>query len=346
MKIALLNLLYDNNYGGHLQRYALMHIIEGMGHTVEHLNCGYTRMGVVGQMKEVARSLLCLVPALEHRYADPNYAANKFYNRYVKHTKVITNRNELIRYTDYDLFVVGSDQVWRKSYMTFGMNTYFFDYLPDDKPRVAYAASLGLDADDYTEEEVLRLKPLYEKFRAVSVREKNALDILVKRKWIKPQAQLAIDPTLLLDKEEYLKIISDNKTIKPNGQLFLYTLDLGDELTRLIEAKDLKKKYTSYTATIKTRVPCSIPQWLRNIAESECVVTDSYHGLVFSIIFNKPYYLIENTNRGVARFQSLFELLGLQSDGLDMSAKDWQSVNNRIKQLRSESIDFLKENLK
>ena len=352
MKIALLNLLYDNNYGGHLQRYALMKVLDGLGNETVHLYCRNEPSSISEKIKGSIRKILFLLTGLLsrhnlmeslcNRYGNKNMAGDMFYKKYIKHTSQITNREDLKKYLDFDVFVVGSDQVWRKRYMLWGMGTYFFDYLPNNKTKIAYSVSLGANIEECTPEEIEQLTPLYNNFKAVSVREDSAIEILHNRGWNKPKPVLTLDPTMLLSRDNYLTIINDNKTRTPKGDLFVYVLDKSDEVKNVISKYNLDEKYKPYSISIKSRNPQSVPQWLRNFRDAKCVITDSFHGLVFSVIFNKPFYLVLNEQRGSARFISLLNQLGLTQNGLDLQQKDWIEVNSRIESLKKQSFYFIK----
>lgn len=352
MKIALLNLLYDNNYGGNLQRYALMSVLQEMGHEVTHLNCRHVAKDpyilIKAYLRRVFTTILKLFPLLKisasliNRYGNPCAESDAFYKKYIKHTRIISNKMELQRYLNYDVFVVGSDQVWRKKYMLWGMGMYLFDYLPDNKTKIAYSVSLGSTNEECTPEDIEQLTPLYEKFKAVSVREESALEILRNRCWNNPKPVLTLDPTLLLPMAKYQTIINENKTREPRGNLFIYVLDKTEEIEGVIKKYNLEANYKPYNIALESRNLESIPQWLRNFRDSKCVITDSYHGLVFSIIFNKPYFLVVNEQRGAARFDSLLKQLGLKYNGLELRQEDWIEVNRKIEGLKAQSIDFLR----
>lgn len=329
-----------------------MSVLQEMGHEVTHLNCRHVAKDpyiyIKAYLRRVFTTILKLSPDLKisaslvNRYGNPCAESDAFYRKYIKHTSIISNKMELQRYLDYDAFVVGSDQVWRKKYMLWGMKTYLFDYLPDNKTRIAYSVSLGSTYDEYTPEDIEQLTPLYEKFKAVSVREESALEILHDRGWNNPKPVLTLDPTLLLLKEKYQAIINENKTREPRGNLFVYVLDKTEEIEDVIRKYNLEADYKPYSIALESRILESIPQWLRNFRDSKCVITDSYHGLVFSIIFNKPYYLVVNEQRGSARFESLLKQLGLEHNGLELRQEDWIEVNRKIDRLRAQSIDFLR----
>ena len=156
-RIALLNLQVDANFGGHLQRFALIRAMQRMGYDVTHLNTRFpsARKSVMKRLKGGLKRLM-LYPyyaikrnaeykplRLFKYYIKHEDVTEAFYDKYIPHTKRIFSNEELAGYTYYDCFVVGSDQVWRKSIAAnYGLFTYLFDYLPEDKKRISYGASL------------------------------------------------------------------------------------------------------------------------------------------------------------------------------------------------------------
>lgn len=355
-KIALLNLQVDANFGGHLQRYALISTLQKMGCEVEHLNTRFpsSKKSVMKQLKGGLKRLL-LYPyyaikrnaeykplRLFKYYIQHEPVTEAFYNQYIPHTNRIYSKEELTRYTDYDYFVVGSDQVWRSSMAAVsGLFTYLFDYLPDDKKRIAYGASLGTDKSELTDEEIVRFRDLYAKFKAVSVREKSGLDLLASYGCKQPKAEWVLDPTLLLTKEDYSATIDAGQTTPLQADIFCYVLDLEEKKSEAI-MRIAQEKGMSYHIWHKTE-HYTVEQWLRSFRDAKMVITDSYHGLVFSLIFNKQFMLLRNDYRGNARFESIVEQLGV---ALDKEQQDYSAINMAIAQSREQSLLFLKSSLK
>lgn len=358
MKIALLNLQYDNNYGGNLQRYALVTVLQGMGHDVTHLNLrfNYIKKRWYSQLYRIIRGFAVKMIKREKIGVFEDYkrqiAYNRkcavtdvFYNKYVNHTKPIFFKRDLCRYLNYDVFMVGSDQVWRKKIAAiYGISTFFFDYLPDDseKKRIAYGVSFGTDINELDKQDLSFLTPLYRKFDAVSVREDSALDLIDSYHWYSPKPIQVLDPTLLLNKYNYSLLIDNGKTHPLKGNLFCYILDMTAEKQKLIDNISEQKKLKPFVIGINDTQP-SVEQWLRSFRDSDYVITDSYHGFVFATIFNKPFTLIQNAFRGNARFNSLIHTL-YKDTSIDNPC--WDRVNQNIKNWQSISYSFLNCNLR
>lgn len=358
MKIALLNLPVDNNFGGNLQRYALVKVLQDMGHEVVHINLRYDySKSFVGKLWTMFRRfagncyhLRCRPLLPEWEYKNKLRYVDKFYNRYIPHTEIYGKdfKEKFKLLPQFDFYIVGSDQVWRKR-MTgvngYGISTYFLDFLSDDQKRIAYGVSLGTNEDELLDDEITKLKGLYEKFCAVSVREKTALNIFDKYHWINPHAVSVLDPTMLLSASDYCHLIDNAKTTQCNGDMFCYILDMEDEKKSKIDQLKTEMNLTPFVYSIddKQKNLVSIEQWLRAFRDCKFVVTDSYHGLIFSIIFRKPFYLFRNKNRGNARFDAVRDLFGLD---LNNSIQDYSFIDSILNEMKERSVDFLNQNLK
>lgn len=345
MNVGLLNLTIDFNYGGNLQRFALVSILQELGHDVVYLELHRPYSGsnmdrLYKRLKDLIKDFL----VYNSNKAKEKWPVRRFQLEKIPHTKPIFGKKNLIKYRNkFDAYVVGSDQVWRKSIAIFyGVNTYFFDFLENvDVKRVAYGVSLGSERNEFCYDDLQTLSPLYQKFDAVSVREMSSLKLFDELGWTFPPAKLVLDPTFLLQRDEYEALIDCQKTFPIQGDIFCYILDKTEEKQNVINAFEQKLHASSFWLSLNDGA-VSVEQWLRSFKDSKFVVTDSFHGLVFSIIFNKPYYLIKNASRGNARFDSLFDLLGISCDG---SSLDWERINSQIASLRKESIEFLRKSL-
>lgn len=353
VKIALLNLPVDNNYGGHLQRYALMELLGQMGCEVVHLNTRFPFEKKIGfkKAKFVVKRFFKyfifrlngkeVVPEFKYLrcyiYGDP--ITEYFYRHYIKHTTRIYCKNDLLEHLNYDLFMVGSDQVWRNRFTShYGIDSYFFDYLPKSSNRVAYGVSFGTSENELDQIAVNRLAEYYKRFSKVSVREGSAILLIADFGWESPKPTCVLDPTLLLLKKDYLKIIESGKTKLSNGNLFCYVLDKTNQVDEVVSALCKERGLTPFTVSLDS--DCTIEQWLRSFQDAVFVVTDSYHGLLFSLIFNKPFYLCMNAMRGNARFESVLNLLGITGREMEY---DWNKINEVLAKERIRSLDFLQD---
>ena len=279
-----------------------------------------------------------------------------------------------------EAYVVGSDQCWRPLYSPCLPN-YFLDFSKDwDVKRISYAASFGVDSWEYSEEETRICAPLAQKFNAISVREETGIALC--KEYLGVYAVHVLDPTMLLDADDYNTLVQafDPKifNIAPehrvkttldvkDKKLFCYVLNMNVQKQTFIQTVSKAKGLTPVECMPKDfraqevfeNCPddCTFPPvelWLQSFRDAEMVIADSFHGTVFSIIYNKPFWVLGNPDRGMARFHSVLKMFGLEDrlvtpdklDTLDIDAPiDWNSVNARREELKQKSLTFLKENL-
>ena len=357
-KVALLNLPFDNNYGGNLQRYALMKVVSNMGYDIYHIYLSqkeqlpWYKVAFSYSKRYIQRHLfhkeiiVFQERELNRKNAKKNELALDFYEKYIKHTSPCYSISDVSKVCkdQFQIFVVGSDQVWRKAMAgLLGIENYYLKFVRNKNIiRIAYSVSFGTEHCDYVDYDIKRLSSLYSKFNAVSVREIDALKTIEQLKWNNPKPILTLDPTFLLPSQEYVKLIIENNCKKTTkGKLFCYILDINDDIISLIRTKEKEYRVTSVIQQLDESETISIPQWIANIYYADYIVTDSYHGCVFSIIFNKPFLFVGNERRGNSRIKSLYSILGInETDDID-----YEVVNKKIESLRVDSILFLKKSL-
>lgn len=217
-------------------------------------------------------------------------------------------------------FIVGSDQLWNPS-LYFNAGYYTFLGFSNKSKRISYSTSFGKDrfTDDirYVEEAKRYLK----RFDGISLREKSGVDLC--NNIFGLDAVWNLDAVFLTTKERYLEIASESKVEKPNRYLFAYILDptpYKDELIKAI-AKEKQLEYVMVTdggrvaadeeinTELEVKKTVSVQDWLSYVADSDFIITDSFHGACFSIIFEKQFISIKN--RGITRMESLMNQFGL-----------------------------------
>lgn len=358
MKIALLNMYYDNNYGGNLQRYALSCVLRRLGHEVTYLyirqnwNLYSGKRILKDTIKKIIKHYLlfqeteqvCWWKTENEQYKKQTSVTEHFLEKYIHHSPVLSGKFWLECYAKrnhFDAFIVGSDQVWRKLYVQrFGLGMWFFDFLPEKYigKRIAYGASFGVSEPEYTKEEQDLIRPLFNKFDAVSVREQSGLDLLKQYGWTSPEATCVLDPTLLLSANDYSLLIENANTKPLAGKLLCYILDMDVEKEQLINLKASELNLSPTILSSGKDATASVEQWLRNFRDAEYVITDSYHGLLFALIFHKSYRLIVNRSRGASRFESVERQLKFHIN----EPMDWDKLDEQLVAVRNHSIRFLK----
>lgn len=376
MKIGILSLILHTNYGGILQSYALQTILERMGHTVVVLDKDRD------SHKSAIRQCLTLGKYILYRYLlkknikyynprklnrerkEREQNTQAFINKYI-HRRVVRNIQSGIL-KDVEAIVVGSDQVWRPKYFEAqwktGIEHAFLKFASSYQiKRIAYAPSFGTETWEFSDEKTNICSELLQVFDAVSVRETSAIE-LCRNKLYRNDVIQTLDPTLLLSKEDYEYLIKRADVKKSPGNLLCYILDYSEEKQELIErvAKErhlvpfhTNSKIGNPDAPQKDRIQPPVEQWIRSFMDADFVVTDSFHACVFSIIFERPFVVIANEDRGTSRYKSLFSMLSLESHLLN-SIDEYDSslsyiVNektiNRLKKLKRTSMSFLREAL-
>lgn len=331
MKIAILTQPLGKNYGGIMQAWALQQVLKKMGHEVVTIDYNYPAPNFFYKQARLGYRLIKKI--LGKRVAPLNFE-NQF-PYLLQHTQDFINKNiSISEYVDndialeqhfnrykYDVIIVGSDQTWRPKYSP-SIYNFYLGFLKNKKiKRLAYASSFGVDSWEYSEEETKKCAELAALFDAISVREESGIDLC--KKYLGVDSECALDPTLLLSKNDYFELIGDRWNKKSCEGVYTYFLDFNDEKMNAAEyiARDLdtytyncQAKYglgdSSSNDLNDYKMP-AVQSWLASFASARFVVTDSFHGMVFSIIFGKPFIVIANKDRGVARFVSLLSKLNM-----------------------------------
>lgn len=371
MRIAIMTVPFNNNYGGFLQAFALKRVLQDMGHEVIFVmrRRNYQRV-YLNRWKNLFRYLAkkdyeCQF-LNDHKLKRLSKHTNKFVNKYLKPwTKECYRSEQLdqLRNLDVDVYIAGSDQCWRAKFAYDYIDDYFFRFLKGTKKkRIAYAASFGTEEFEYSLEMQKSVTELLKEFSAISVRESSGISLLENYFDVpKGMAVQVLDPTFLPPVEVYKDMIKDFP-VNESEYLFTYILDESEDKQELINT--ISDKYglkvinqEAQTKDVSVMKPIEpVELWLSRIAHASFVVTDSFHGTVFSILFNKPFIVYGNVNRGVTRFKALLGKFGLEDRYIDCkehldkiaedSSIDWNSVNAKLKERRDKSIFFLKQSLK
>lgn len=365
MKIAILTLPLDTNYGGIMQCYALQTILECMGHEVQVLTRPqYGRSYYIMYPVNICKCLFkrfILGESITILKA-PNQIIRQHTNRFIhQYIHQYTKRKWTSKIASrFDAIVVGSDQVWRPAYFR-PVKEAFLSFLGNtDIKRVAYAASFGVDYCEYAEEDRPFFSSLLKRFKAVSVRESSGVNIC----WqcFGTRAIQVLDPTLLLSSDDYRNLIRKINTQPSKGNMLVYMLNRTKEKEELVKRISQEKRLTPFwmssdldddTLPLEQRIKMPVEQWLRSFNDAEYVITDSFHGCVFSIIFRKQFLAIGNKERGLGRFHSLLALFSLQNRLIlspneyndDLPLIDYCQVQKKLHILQNESISFLRTNL-
>ncbi|MCP2043981.1 polysaccharide pyruvyl transferase family protein [Pontibacter sp. HSC-36F09] len=379
-KVGILTQPLHNNYGGLLQAYALQKTIKSFGHDAWIINRKYNRRGLLKELKSYAEVFI-QGHILNNKDFVIQYPTRKEKLKIGKHTAYFTDKYispitslidsddsmYMLQKEDFDAYVVGSDQVWRPKYSP-NITNFFLDFLDDKKKikRIAYAASFGVSDWEFTRQETEKCSTLIKKFDTVSVRETTGVALCYENLGV--EAIRVLDPTLLLEPQDYSMLIQQENEPKIEGTLMTYVLDrdaekdcfihnVANELNlTLLSEMQIKPFTIENRKEIQNCIFPPITKWLRGIRDAEFVITDSFHGCALSILFNKPFLAIGNERRGITRFESLLQLFGLEerliTDITNIKRKliletiDWRKVNDILAYERAKSIKFLQDELK
>lgn len=370
MRIAILTQPLRFNYGGILQNYALQQILKKMGHQVVTLDPSryhkqsklpyyFLRHCFTRYLKRVPIDILVEY----HRDVEVKTKGHHtfpFIDRYINRIE-IRNTSDILERA-FDCLLVGSDQVWRPKYNIGRLDDMFLSFANTwNVKRIAYAASFGSEQWEMNEVQTEKCAKLIQLFDSVSVRESSAVGLC--QKYLHKEAVLVLDPTLLLDFSDYLKLIPNYNSNTENNILATYILDQSDLADGFVQQvshalhlniKPLCSKFDDPNAPIEQRIQPPIEHWLKGILDAKFVITDSFHGTVFCIIFNKPFLTIANSQRGIARFKSLLQLFNLEnrliidnhSDDFNhfyFESIEWNEVNKKKEALQHHSLHYLTE---
>lgn len=324
-KIGILTQPLHNNYGGLLQAFALQSYLKKTGNEAVTIDFQYGKIPfytkVRGVISNIYRKFILqenvryILPPSKKEAKRIAFNTDRFKNENIDVTERLTSIEQfsLLNKYGFDAYIVGSDQVWRPIYSP-RISTYFLDFLGEDSQtrRITYAASFGTDnCAEYTEVQLKNFSNLAAKFYAISVREDSAVKLC--KEYFGVDAIHVLDPTMLLDRKDYEKLVTKANTPASQGSLMSYVLDKNPQKQKLISRVADELGLEAFTVMpAEDNVYPPVEQWLRGFMDAKYVVTDSFHGVAFSIIFNKPFIAVGNVSRGLARFESLLNMFDLK----------------------------------
>lgn len=346
MRIGILTMI-SNNYGALLQCYALQTVLQSLGHEVIVVNRKWGKLNV---SLSIFEKLKCIKNKIQYILKNDPY--ENFRLRKLMLSKAILTYEDLKKYSSsFDVVIVGSDQVWNDGCHKVMNFDFYLDWVDYPKvKRFSYAASFGKDTFEATDNDVAIIKELLHSFSGISVRENSGLNICTKQFGVKARCDL--DPTLLLQASDYIKIMSDYVQCN-NKFICCYFLDPNVDKLELVSELSAKLG-VGYKDNMPLRKRYNVEEWLSNIYNSNYVITDSFHGMVFSIIFRKQFLCLNNNKRGSARFFNLLNKLNLLDRliniGDDLSESfeilshiiNYDEVESKLNAYRRLSLDYLK----
>ncbi|MGC3978511.1 MAG: polysaccharide pyruvyl transferase family protein [Paludibacteraceae bacterium] len=362
-KISLITIIDNTNFGTYLQATALGLVLKSKGFYVEIVNYQRPHLTTSYNVKEaVKKGLLKSVYNILYRIPRVAYQKKKcrdFVLRYVPFSPTkYTNYEELVKQSpEADIYMTGSDQVWNSIYNKGIDKSYYLDFAPENKLRVAYAASVGMPS--FPKDEVSETKALLRKYNSISVREFDVKQLLLNIGIA--NVEVVLDPTLLLNGRDWTKLIRNIK--KPAEEyLLIYTVETKKE-SKIIElvAKEIarKKKLKIYAVSYSGRAyglrfcdkifyRAAPDTFLNLMYHTQYVVVSSFHGTAFAINMNKQFFSII-PNRFNTRVKNLLDLCGLENrliENEEFSIEksgtiDFDKVNQILSSEREKALDYI-----
>lgn len=369
------------NYGGILQAWALQQALEELG-VEAWTDTTYADRPRLANFRKAARSVQIWLSRLMPTWA---LSRSQIGGRLLKHdldrsiVRFSASNMRLVRlYRSgrnvdkkllgrFDAFIAGSDQIWRPDYTD--VPSFLLDFVPQafEGPRVAYAASFGKpNSTLFNENFVTETRQSARRLTSSSVREASAVAIAREIWGIEPEWMP--DPTLLIRASRYRLLAGSGRNAPSVPVTYILDRQPTDAAWRsrlvgsLGQIKDLLPPKPADLAEFRAnresfRKP-SIEAWLGALDQASMVVTDSFHGCVFSILFNRPFVVLPNEERGTDRMRSLLELTGLEerlvpdrewapteADLSSLLSVDWARVNGVLANERERGLVFLANSL-
>jgi len=377
MKIAIMTQPLGNNYGGIMQAWALQQVLKRMGHQPVTIDRQPDQPSFAYKAARLAYR--AGMKAIGKRKAPINIERNisRHSSIALQHTQEFISKNinlssqihstlDLITHFQkegYEAAIVGSDQTWRPKYSP-NIYNFFLDFLKEDScKKIAYASSFGVDNWEFTRQQTKRCSALAGQFASISVREASGIELC--QNYLKVKAAHVLDPTMLLNKNDYEALIGQQRINTDASGIYTYLLDETQEKLEIVKRTCQLLNESAYSNQARHGLELGISgnltdytmpmveDWLSGFANAKFVITDSFHGMVFSIIFRKPFLVIRNSKRGATRFISLLNQLNLSSrliedkELFDFSiiAAPLSDIDTQIKELQKYSMKILSSSL-
>lgn len=355
-KIGIITIHDADNYGSALQAYATQKVIENLGydaiiinHICKKISSEYGIKRILAQknIKAIIETIVRILIIYPSRVRFKDFRNTQF---------VLKNELEVIKeQSKFKKFVVGSDQVWNYKITGFD-KAYFLDFVEDNNKKISFASSFGLTEIEENKKE--EYKELLTRFKELNVREEQAVELI--KNLINRNANLVLDPTLLISKEEWKSIIIQKPKYK--GYILCYQIAYSQSLVEFAEglSKKTGKKIISIQGSMRRKFNAKYiwnagpTEYLQLFLNADYIITNSFHGTAFSINFNKNFFteLLPSFEKTSSRLESILDLFGLRNrqiiDGKNenmLKDIDYTKVNEILKENKEKSINILKTSI-
>lgn len=370
-----------DNYGQMLQCLALQRVLQNMGHSPFLIRYAHSEIKLSNfktRIKQYVKKMLRLCKDCDdskqytptwdiiHKNELRDFESFKEHYLISSEIKYLSLKELQKKAPEADCYVVGSDQVWAKSLYFKENQVFYLNFGSKDILRIAYAASFAMS--EYPKKLHSKLKLMLNRFDAISVREQTGVNICNS---IGIDASLVLDPTMLLTAKDYNNILNITNKRK-TSTCFVYCLNISEP--EEIQWREIKQYSYEFSKRIvitpssgylpcveifgnENYEYCTIPHWIENIACSELLLTTSFHGIVFALLYhtNFVYFPLYGTySRGNNRVLDLLSELGLEKkicykelsvENVIKENVDWGDVDYKLEKMRYFSMNFLKKNL-
>ncbi len=352
-KVGIITFHFVNNYGGVLQTYALQSVVNELGHdakVIDYRNW-FIRFTDAVRVLPITKKWAVLnsgfktmAERLERIQKIQNFVCGK-----LKLTKRVNSFSIKSLNGDFDKFICGSDQIWNP-FLTCGVDgAYYLDFVDDDNKKIAYAPSMGTGRIPG-----VMLKRMFTLIRHIphlSIREKTSEAIVYEG--VGRHAEVMVDPTLLVSKEKWERLCEAPQNM-PDKYILLYMMQGDDHIYRF--ARAMKEKYKLPIVEIsrygfnpgfadKVLVNVGIEEFLGLFHNAEYVCTNSYHGFVYAMIFEKKLCLIPSVHFS-ARIKNLLTLLEMDENDIStydnlLVKFDYDNIEKVLKDYRNRALTYL-----
>ena len=360
MKVGILTFPNSKSFGASLQMYALYRAVKNFGYDVEIINYQNKFMKSARHVSgdSISKRIRLSISSLIHFRQKRAFLSFEKATMCKYPARAVSDSRKLYEIANrYGAVICGSDQVWNPDITGYDIS-YFLSFCGVNTKRIAYAPSFGVEEvpDDFG----TKIGAELTKFSSLSVREKSGSDLA--ERLIGQGINIVSDPTFLITIDEWLSIEKPHPLAKGDYILY-YTIRSSENLWRQCKALSKKtglkiirvggnaiKRIKNREDMIDYASDLSPSEWLSLVHNARYVVTNSFHGTAFSIIYHKDFYL-EFSSLTNSRLKQITELAGLEGrvlkDGVEIvpSSIDYISVDERLSGIKIKSSDYLKNAL-
>ncbi len=355
MKVGIVTFQHANNYGALLQSYALQKAVKKYGNECDVIAYASEYIEKPYHLLQLKRKgiVAYIIGTLGYLCYLPRKKACSRFRKLIDYSERVDENSVKNIENNYDIFICGSDQVWNYK-LTGGDMNFMLNFVSDAKKKNSYAASIGISEIEPFMQEAY--KENLKSFHHISVREKRAQEILQELGDI--ESTVVVDPTLLLNAKEWESLIEKGDT--KEEYIVVYQLGISKRLTSYVQAlskeKKVKVKYIPFPlggyVKSKAMLKAGPYEWLKLFKEAKYVVTDSFHGVVFSLIFHKQFVVeVNERNKNVGgRIYELLSKVGLGHRIINVNADvdidekmDFETADSVIEEQRKLSYLFLEK---